>query len=180
MKKRLLFCLSLTALLTAGFSLSLVNSSKDVKEVEGYSTSSLPTTIDLNDTSAANIRSYYSSLNNLSQSERQGTNLLKNLKNILKNGQKYFSYENGENVWKMYEITDRDWVKSPASAISGYDSNTNKITGYSYNSSDPYVRALYINRDVDNQTKAWANHNQDQWGMVIPGSCLIIYISIDI
>jgi len=165
MKKRFLFCLSIAGLMSAGLSVVLINSSIDVKKVEGYSASSLPTTIDLNDTSAANIRSYYSNLNNLSTSERQGSNLLKNLKTILKNGQKYFSYENGENVWKMYEITDRDWVKSPASAISGYNSNTNKITGYSYNTSDPYVRALYINRDVDNQTKAWANHNQDQWGI---------------
>jgi len=139
--------------------------SQNVKKVDAYSPSSLPTTIDLNDTSASNIRSYYSSLNNLSQSERQGTNLLKNLKTILKNGQKYYSYENGTSIWQMYEITDRDWVKSPASAISGYNASTNKITGYSYNSTDPYVRALYVNRDVDNQTTAWSDHQQTQWGI---------------
>ena len=40
----------------------LGTASPKAKEVEGYSTSSLPTTIDLNDTSASNIRSYYSSL----------------------------------------------------------------------------------------------------------------------
>lgn len=136
-----------------------------VNSASGYSASSLPTTIDLNDTSASNIRSYYSCLNNLSESERKGTNLLKNLKTILKNGQKYYSYESGENVWKMYEITDRDWDKSPASAISGYNSSTKKITGYSYNSSDPYLHALYVNRDVNNQTTAWSDHQQTQWGI---------------
>ena len=162
-KKAILPILGLSLVL--GSSLVLATKSKEAEQVSGYSASSLPTTIDLNDTSVANIRSYYSSLNNLSQSERQGTNLLKNLKTILKNGQKYYSYDSGDTVWKMYEITDRDWDKSPASSISGYNSSTNKITGYSYNSTDPYVHALYINRDVTNQTKAWANHNQDQWGI---------------
>ena len=155
-------------LLLTGFALTLgaflIPSSK-AEESHGYSAASLPTTIDLNDTSASNIRSYYSGLNNLSQSERQGTNLLKNLKTILKNGQKYYSYENGENVWKMYEITDRDWDKSPASSISGYNSSTKKITGYSYNTSDPYIHALYVNRDVNNQTTAWSDHQQTQWGI---------------
>lgn len=173
MKKRFLFCLSLAGLMSAGLSVALINTSKDVKEVEGYSASSLPTTIDLNDTSATNIRSYYSSLNNLSTSERQGTNLLKNLKTILKNGQKYYSYENGTSIWQMYEITDRDWDKSPASSTTygTYNSSTNKITGYTYGTSssssknNPYIHALYINRDVNNQTTAWDNHNQDQWGI---------------
>ena len=55
---------------------------KVVEEVQAYSASSLPTTIDLNDSSASTIRSYYSSLSDLSTSERQGTNLLKNLKTI--------------------------------------------------------------------------------------------------
>ena len=158
---------SLIALLpiSLGLGVLLGAAKKPVEEVSGYSASSLPTTIDLNDTSAANIRSYYSTLNNLSTSERQGTNLLKNLKTILKNGQKYYSYENGENVWKMYEITDRDWDKSPASSISGYNSSTKKITEYSYNSSDPYIHALYVNRDVNNQTTAWSDHQQTQWGI---------------
>lgn len=145
----------------------------NAKEVDAYSTSSLPSTIDLNDTSAANIRSYYSSLNNLSTSERQGTNLLKNLKTILKNGQKYYSYDSGNAIWQIYEIADRDWSKSPASSTSygTYNSSTNKITGYTYGTSssssknNPYIHALYINRDVTNQTTAWDNHNQDQWGI---------------
>ena len=50
---------------------------QEVKEAAGYSLASLPTTIDLNDTSASDIRSYYSSLNQLSTSDRheQMTNL---------------------------------------------------------------------------------------------------------
>ena len=89
MKTRLIACLSFVAILAAGLSVSLINSSKEAYKVEGYDTSTLPTTIDLNDSTASDIRSYYSSLNNKTQSERQGTNLLKNLKTILKNGQKY-------------------------------------------------------------------------------------------
>ncbi len=150
-------------LLLTGFALTLgaflIPSSK-AKETQGYSASSLPTTIDLNPTAENKVRNYYANANG-----KQGNELLKALKSILKNNQKYYSYDSGNTVWEMYEITDRDWDKSPATAISGYDSSTNKITGYSYNSSDPYVHALYINRDVNNQTKAWANHNQDQWGI---------------
>ena len=175
MKKSLLLKKSIITLLPISLGLGVVlgapkNSNREVK---GYDPASLPTTIDLNDTSASNIRSYYSSLNNLSTSERQGTNLLKNLKTILKNGQKYFSYENGTNVWRMYEITDRDWDKSPASSTvyGTYNASTNTITGYTYGSSasnsknNPYIHALYINRDVNNQTTAWDNHNQDEWGI---------------
>ena len=146
----------------------------EFKEAKGYSTSSLPTTIDLNDTSAANIRSYYSSLNNLSTSERQGTNLLKNLKTILKNGQKYYSYDSGSAIWQIYEISDRDWAKSPASSTTygTYNSSTKKITNYVYGTgsgssakNNPYIHALYINRNVTNQTTAWDDHQQTQWGI---------------
>ena len=167
--------LSLTITLLLGASLVVVNSKNVnfVKEADAYSTSSLPTTIDLNDTTPENIRSYYSSLNSLDESERQGTNLLKNLKTILKNGQKYYNYDSGNTVWQIYEISDRDWVKSPASSTTygTYNSNTNKITGYTYGSSksnsknNPYIHALYINRTVENQTTAWDNHNQDEWGI---------------
>lgn len=173
MKKRFLFCLSLAGLLSASLSVVLINSSEDVKKVEGYSTSSLPTTIDLNDSSESTIRSYYSSLNNKSTSERQGTNLLKNLKTILKNGQKYYSYDSGNAIWQIYEIADRDWDKSPASSTTygTYNSGTNKITNYSYGTSssssknNPYIHALYINRNVTNQTTAWDDHQQTQWGI---------------
>ena len=173
MKKRILICLPFSATLLFGlFVAANLQSKKDVK-VEGYSTSSLPTTIDLNDTSEANIRSYYSSLNSLATSQRQGTNLLKNLKTILKNGQKYYSYDSGNAIWQIYEIADRDWDKSPASSTTygTYNSGTNKITGYTYGTSssssknNPYIHALYINRNVNNQTTAWDDHQQTQWGI---------------
>lgn len=147
------------------------------KEIEtnasSYVVRNVPTTIDLNDTTESNIRNYYSSLNALSMNERQGTNLLKNLKPILKNNQKYFSYGSGATtkVWQAYEIVDRDWNLSPASKITGYNPSTNIITGYVYGSSNtevgtnPYVHALYVNRNITNETKAWGNHNQDQWGI---------------
>ena len=165
LKKRYLFeVASLAAVLTLNVSL-FANIYKKANEVNAYTASSLPTTINLNDCTDSEIRTYYAGLNSLSSSERKGTNLLKNLKPILSNGQQYFSYENGESIWKFYEITDRDWVKSPASAISGYNPTTNIINGYTYRSSDPYLHALYINRDVDNQTKAWADHSQNNWGI---------------
>ena len=162
---------TLSLAIGSGYFLALNN--KSAKKAECYSTSSLPTTIDLNDTSAENIRSYYSSLNNLSTSERQGTNLLKNLKTILKNGQKYYSYDSGNAIWQIYEIADRDWDKSPASSTTygTYNSSTNKITGYTYGTSssssknNPYIHALYINRNVTNQTTAWDDHQQTQWGI---------------
>ena len=166
------FVLLLSSALGAGTLFGLKNNAK--KESLAYDSSVLPTTIDLNDTSASNIRNYYSSLNSLSTSERQGTNLLKNLKTILKNGQKYYSYDDnyGISIWQMYEITDRDWSKSPASStIYGtYNSSTNKITNYVYGSNsdaknDPYVHALYTNRNVDNESKAWGDHTQTYWGI---------------
>ena len=144
------------------------------KEVNGYTTASLPTTIDLNDTAESDIRKYYSSLNSLSEAELKGSNLLKNLKPILKNGQKYYAYDNGGSaIWKIYEIADRDWAKSPASGTTygTYNATTNKITGYQYGSSksnsknNPYIHALYVNRNVENLTTAWDDHGQTQWGI---------------
>lgn len=137
-------------------------------KVEAYDKAKLPTTINLNDYADEEIRSYYSGLNTLGDSERTGENLLKNLKPILSNNQKYFSYDvsSGADIWKMYEITDRDWVKSPASAISGYDASTNTVTGYTYGSSksnpgsNPYIHALYVNRSADNKVHAWATDEE--------------------
>ena len=132
------------------------------QEADAYDYSSLPTTIDLNPSTSSEIQNYYSSLNSLVTSERQGKNLLKNLKTILKNGQKYYKYDGG-SLWAMYEITDRDWEKSPAEDISGYDSTTKIITGYSYGSSyskpgtNPFIHALY---DNDSFT---ANNNYYAW-----------------
>ena len=175
MKKRIVLT-SLTALaLTAGsfaFALSL-GDTNIVEESEAYDSASLPTTINLNDCTASEIKSYYSGLSSLTSSQRQGTNLLKNLKTILKNNQKYLSYDDGSKVWQIYEITDRDWAKSPASSTTygTYNANTNMLVNYVYGTSNtngknnPYLHALYVNRNVDNQVKAWGNHNQDQWGI---------------
>ena len=164
--------------LSATFVLSLSNAAP--KKASAYEVSSLTTTIDLNDSSADEIRDYYSSLDSLSENERKGTNLLKNLKTILKKDQKYYSYDTS-NLWAMYEITDRDWEKSPASDLNvqgsatygegKYDETTNVITDYKYGKSmskhdfDPYIHALYVNRNVENQTTAWSDHGQTQWGI---------------
>lgn len=125
-------------------------------------TTSLPTTLDLNDTSDTDIRSYYSSLDTLDSSELQGTNLLKNLKGILKN-MYYYPYP---NVWKIYEITDRDWSLSSASETTYgiYDSSTNQITSYEYGSNsdtknNPYMHLLYRDENYeDAKIQAWGDH----------------------
>ena len=164
--------LSKIGVLTAVFTLNaslFVSSNKNPQKVDAYSASSLPTTIDLNDCNEQEIRSYYSSLNSLSASERQGTNLLKNLKPILKNNQKYLSYDstNG-SIWDAYCIVDRDWNKSPASALPAaagtYNPSTNKITNYNWggNSStyeNPYLHALYYNRDKTVIAQAYGDHS---------------------
>ena len=166
-KKSIVGLLPLTLSMVALFG---INSQK-ANETEAYSSASLPTAIDLNDNTDSQIRQYYSGLNSLSKSEKQGTNLLKNLKGILKNGQKYYKYDDTNNVWKIYEITDRDWVKSPASKISTYDPSTNKISKYSYGSSasnpgsNPYIHAFYVDRNFDNPMTAWGNHEQKYGGI---------------
>lgn len=173
MKKKLIIIpFTLMASLTAAVIAFNHGAFKEAK-ASSYSATSPTTNIDLNDATASQVRSYYSSLSSLSSSERQGTNLLKNLKPILKKNQQYHSYGSSATtaVWQIYEIIDRDWEKSPASAISGYNSSTNKITGYSYGTSNssvgsnPYIHALYVNRNVDNQQRAWGNHDQVQWGI---------------
>ena len=119
--------------------------------------------IDLNDNEEPEIRAYYSSLNALSEEERTGTNLLKNLRPILYN-MDYYSYD---DVWKIYEITDRDWEASkPEDDVYGeYDSATNCYLNYQYSSgisstkNNPYVHALY--RDPDNpngKIRNWDDH----------------------
>ena len=167
--KRIAFLVTLTALVGV-FSLTFID--QDIKETKAYSTSELTTTIDLNDCSATTIRNYYSSLNSLSANEKKGQNLLKNLKTVLSKNQKYYSYDSGNAIWQMYEITDRDWELSPANRITygSYNSSTNKITNYQYGSNsspknDPYVHSLYTNRNVTNQAKAWGDHTQNNWGI---------------
>ena len=160
MKKIIPLSMSFVALGLAAFA-GLSNSK--INKASAYPKTALATTINLNDNTDAEIRNYYSNLNSLSDAEKQGTNLLKNLKPILMNGQKYYSYDknNGKEIWQMYEITDRDWDKSPASEITGYNSSTNTITGYTYGESaskpgsNPYIHALYVNRDADNKVRAW-------------------------
>ena len=142
---------------------------------EANAASDLPTTINLNDCSESQIREYYSGLNSLSESERQGANLLKNLKPILKNGHTPYFYDESAStqVWQAYEIIDRDWVKSPAGSdtFGEYDEDTETITGYKYGTSatnsrnNPYIHALYVNRELDNQTTAWDDHGQTAWGI---------------
>ncbi len=170
MKKQLIIVSILGLLGTSGA--IIASSANEVwKGAEAYYVSSLPSTIDLNDSSSTEIRSYYSSLNGLSSNELKGTNLLKNLKPILKNGQKYYSYDYnyGSDIWKIYEIADRDWNKSPAETTTygTYNSSTNKITGYQYgsNKNNPYLHALYVNRDADNQVRAYGDHTQVGWGI---------------
>ena len=170
MKKLIIPALAVSVLSLASAFVAVKSNS--YQPVSAYSIANLPTTIDLNDCTDEEIRSYYSGLNSLNESERTGTNLLKNLKPILSNNQKYYSYDSNTKIWQMYEISDRDWVKSPASSTTygTYDPATNKITNYQYGSNsdgknNPYVHALYNNRELDNQAKAWGNHNQDGWGI---------------
>ena len=165
MKKRNFLILSSISVLTITAGVALAFSPRKGVVAYAYDTSKLPTTIDLNDSTEAEIRSYYSSLDSLSESERQGNNLLKNLKTILKNGQKYYSYDtdnNGRKIWQIYEIADRDWEKSPASELAGYDSTTNTISNYTYGESptksgtNPFIHSLYVDRNANNMVRAWA------------------------
>ena len=168
MKKILPIILTIS---TAGafFASLSINSSRKV--ASAYKTSSLPTTIDLNDCTEDEIKAYYSKLNSLNPEEKQGENLLKNLKEILKNGQKYYSYDtdsNGRKIWQIYEIADRDWDRSPASELSGYNASTNTITGYSYGTTvsksgtNPYIHALYVDRTKENHVRAWAQEETEK------------------
>ncbi|MDR0934980.1 MAG: endonuclease [Erysipelotrichaceae bacterium] len=125
--------------------------------------SSLPTTIDTNDYTISDIRSYYSSLTSLSASERKGTNLLKNLKPILSADTKYFSYS---QVWSTANITDRNWDISKASNISAangtYNSTTKIISNYVYyngtSGDDPSLHVLYRNDNDSGSVKASNSH----------------------
>ena len=177
MKKQLII-VSILGLLGTSGAIIASSANEVMKGAEAYTATekdTLPTTIDLNDSTASEIRNYYSSLNGLSSSELKGTNLLKNLKPILKNNQKYYSYDydNGVAIWQMYEIIDRDWTKSPATSLGSYgtyNSSTNEITEYQYGSNsnykgNPYLHALYVNRNVTNQTRAWGDHTQVGWGI---------------
>ena len=159
------FSVLLGVCLTTGV-VALMGINKNIKPAHAYTAKSVTSikNIDLNDVSDEDVRNYYSALDSLSENERKGTNLLKNLKPILKNGQQYFKYD-GANLWAMYEITDRDWAKSPASAIPGYNESTNTITNYTYGSNvanpgtNPYIHALYVRRTDENLMHAWVRES---------------------
>lgn len=171
MKKRILLLTSTIFVTTIAVS---TFNNFDISEVHAasYEPVDVVTNINLNDTTEANIRKYYSSLSSYSSSELQGDNLLKNLKPILKNNQVYFGYDsNDDEIWKLYEIVDRDWVKSPKENISGYNAATNTISNYKYGTStsdrgsNPYVHALYYNRDKDQNVTAWGSHQDVTYGI---------------
>lgn len=174
MKNSNFFKNSIVPLLSLALSMGVLFGiqNKSIHEASGYSSSGLPTTIYLDDCNEAEIKSYYSKLKGLSSTQLQGDKLLSNLKSILMNNQKYYKYDGG-SLWQMYEITDRDWKKSPASSTSygTYDETNNRILNYQYGSSEsnsknnPYLHALYVDRDVENETTAWDDHGQTQWGI---------------
>ncbi len=125
--------------------------------------SNLPQTIYLDEVEKADIRAYYSSLNELDESERKGTNLLKNLKPILYN-MNYYAYggwsKNG--VSTIYSITDRDWLNSPVTSITGgtYNSSNNTITNYDHVNelhANPYIHMLYVDYSIETATPAKKN-----------------------
>ena len=170
--------ISIFAALSLAFTLGVglaINVNASYQEMGAYTDipTKLETVINLKDTTESDIRKYYSSLNSLDNSQRQGTNLLKHLKTILSKDQVHFSYDESNKIWQMYEIIDRDWVKSPAGSdtYGTYDPESETITGYKYGSSasnsknNPYIHALYINRELDNQTTAWDDHGQTAWGI---------------
>lgn len=166
MNKKIIGIASLFTIFALGIG-AIVVTNKPYQEVDAYSASSLPTTIKLNDCSESTIRNYYSSLNNLDVSERRGTNLLKRLKTILKTGQKYLNYDSGSSVWDAYCIVDRDWNKSPASALPAaagtYNPSTNEITNYHWGNNsatyeNPYLHALYYNRENEPVARAYGDH----------------------
>lgn len=126
--------------------------------------SSLPKTINLNSIEEKDVRKYYSNLLSLDKKELQGTNLLKNLKPILR---KEFAYISYDNVWKAYEITDRDWKKSPAkdTKYGTYNSFDNFIYDYEYSSSgneknNPYIHCYYRDQSLEEgPIKAFGDHS---------------------
>ena len=166
--KKLLKNVSLLSLVI-GATFSLQNNiSSNVIETSAANSS---TSIYLKDNTTEEIRNYYSDLNDLSEEERRGTNLLKNLKSILRKNFKYYGYD---DVWKIYEITDRDWTLSPASdtTYGEYDADSETISGYTYGSTsdsknNPYIHAIYRDQTSNNRKiRAWDDHtSKDEDGV---------------
>lgn len=147
-----------------------LTSKESLSEVKAASTSpsSLPTTINLNSVLETDIREYYKNLNSMSENELRGTNLLKNLKPILRQNFEYYTYD---NIWKAYEITDRDWSLSPKEDIASYSSSTNTISDYKYGKSNnnPYVHCYYRDHNdesvkEDAKITAWDDHTGELLG----------------
>jgi len=140
----LLASLSLIALVT----LPVANKTVSVSAAGG-----LPTTIYLNDNPEEEVRSYYSSLDGLNESELRGENLLKNLKTILAKENTFYEYGTGKNgIAAIYLISDRNWEASPASSIDAtygtYNASNNTITNYKFNTDEnPYIFHYYVERD---------------------------------
>ena len=131
-------------------------------------TTALPKNLDLGDVSEEDVRSYYSSLEGKAL---QGEDLLIALHPLLQDF-RYYSYD---NVWKIYEITDREWELSPKEEITQgtYDEATDTVSSYVYGSGNgnpgpdnPYVHTLYRNRDQNGITveegriREWGDHSQ--------------------
>ena len=121
MNKKILATLSIAALVI-GSGIVLTRKSPDKVEAKtnyvvstnGCSQGTIPNTVYLDSVDVTDVREYYSSLNSLSPSEKQGTNLLKNLKPILYE-MNYFGYGgwSTNGVSTIYSITDRDWYHIP-------------------------------------------------------------------
>lgn len=174
MKKLLFIAPSLLAMLITPHLIK--NEFHEVKATGGPTLGTLLSKqdIDLSDSTDSEIRNYYSSLNSLGDSEKQGTNILKNLKPILQN----FTYYSYDTCWKIYEITDREWSLSPASETTygTYDEANNKLLDYQYGSNasngrnNPYLHDLYKNRDENGVTleagrlRAWEQHGKTAGG----------------
>lgn len=143
MKKHNIFPIALILSLGIGISAATFSVVKQV-QVDALT---LPTTLNLNDSTSDEIREYYSYLNDLDSSEKHGENLLKNLKYILVNNPntpskpaRYFTFSEDRRISK---ITDRQWSQSPASEIANYNSNTGYVTSYDYSSDNPYIHFYY-------------------------------------
>lgn len=108
------------------------------------------TNIDLTDLGDDDIRSYYAGLDDLPESERQGGNLLKNLKRIICTNplhpDKTARYASYDNSFKIYSITDREWdlydvegwgrVEKNSIANATLNEAKNMILTYSYPNND--------------------------------------------
>lgn len=164
---KLFLPLSILALSAGVFSFASNKNNQKVNAASPYSSEAgtAVTKIDLNPVDSNKIKEYYGDLSSLTDNQRSGKTLLAYLKNIIKTDQKYFSYDtNKETIWMIYKIIDRDWDKSPASQISGYNSSSKIITNYSYED-NPYLHALYVNyRDGNNMTLA-NEHKELAWGI---------------